>query len=364
MHEISHAIGRHLERRESRIKKIWDICADGVVNEELKERAWDLPRPCVEGQEYKGKSVEQCYKEKLKEMGEQKEGGSWEPRLGQGEDSDADESGSSEEKGIGSEGILDDHEASEKLLKKYSKEELEEAINKGIRGAVWKYEEARKDGTIRSFADSFGLSGSEPAEVREEVIRTVAVRFNFPALLRKEVLGALEVNQSWERPHIISSSVGKYLPNTNHHKKRVVIFIDVSGSIDSKEASQFISLIREILRTRGDDVEAWYGQADDRVLLFKKLKTGEKVENIARRGGGGTDFRPAFNIVKQKNIRPNLFIYFTDGNGAYPTDSMPYKVIWVVEEGNYKMLSNMLKEEMRKIGKPLIFRESDLRRRE
>ena len=56
-----------------------------------------------------------------------------------------------------------------------------------------------------------------------------------------------------------------------------------------------------------------------------------KVSVIEKLDNGGTDFRPAFNLIKEKyhdNI--DLFIYFTDGYGHYPENPPRYPVLWIL----------------------------------
>lgn len=53
----------------------------------------------------------------------------------------------------------------------------------------------------------------------------------------------------------------------------------------------------------------------------------------AAKGGGGTDFRPAFNAIADLKPKPDLVIFATDGIGDYPTESPAADVIWLVVPG-------------------------------
>jgi predicted metal-dependent peptidase len=48
------------------------------------------------------------------------------------------------------------------------------------------------------------------------------------------------------------------------------------------------------------------------------------------KGGGGTNFIPAFEKVEELGIRPDCLIFFTDGYGTFPTEPPPYPVVWVM----------------------------------
>ena len=48
-------------------------------------------------------------------------------------------------------------------------------------------------------------------------------------------------------------------------------------------------------------------------------------------GGGGTDFRPVFTWADQQDRAPDLLIYFTDADGAFPPVPPYYPVLWLIK---------------------------------
>ena len=61
------------------------------------------------------------------------------------------------------------------------------------------------------------------------------------------------------------------------------------------------------------------------------------VKDFTLMGGGGTDFRPAFEHVEEEMYNDvKLLMYLTDGYGAAPEKSPPYPVLWVLCEGGVK----------------------------
>ena len=131
------------------------------------------------------------------------------------------------------------------------------------------------------------------------------------------------------------------LPRLRTNTLKLGIAIDTSGSIGDSELSVFlaemgrlISVIWYGLRFSGTLVlttdEAYYSQPippiPTRVSVIKKLQTG------------GTDFRPAFDLIKEQyhdNI--DLLIYFTDGYGTYPKTPPKYPVLWVLTTSPEKL---------------------------
>jgi predicted metal-dependent peptidase len=53
--------------------------------------------------------------------------------------------------------------------------------------------------------------------------------------------------------------------------------------------------------------------------------------DIDIRGGGGTNFRPAFEWVADQDSAPDLLMYFTDAAGLFPQVEPMYPVLWLVK---------------------------------
>ena len=49
--------------------------------------------------------------------------------------------------------------------------------------------------------------------------------------------------------------------------------------------------------------------------------------------GGGTDFTPVFEYIRDHHLTPNVLIYFTDGDGSCPKTKPPYPVLWMLTRG-------------------------------
>ena len=49
-------------------------------------------------------------------------------------------------------------------------------------------------------------------------------------------------------------------------------------------------------------------------------------------GGGGTDFTPVFEYIKGKRIRPDVLLFFTDGDGSCHQANPGYPVLWLLTE--------------------------------
>jgi len=73
------------------------------------------------------------------------------------------------------------------------------------------------------------------------------------------------------------------------------------------------------------------------ICIHTRKELDEYKENFEVKGFGGTDFRPAFEyvnaLIEQKKFnRLNGMLYFTDGNGIYPSKKPPFQVAFIFVE--------------------------------
>lgn len=125
----------------------------------------------------------------------------------------------------------------------------------------------------------------------------------------------------------------------------VVVGFDTSGSVSPNEAQMYLGEMTEILQEIRPK-ELWVIPCDARVYRPVKLKTVEELKNAYRKGfggGGGTDFRPVFDWVIDKSIRPEVLVFCTDMYGTFPRFTPPYPVIWVSTGGTSAPFGKVIK---------------------
>jgi len=119
---------------------------------------------------------------------------------------------------------------------------------------------------------------------------------------------------------------GIRLPGVQKCSTQVVAAIDTSGSISRTELTQFMTELEQLKRVVTD---LYVYVCDAEVHEFYHNPTFP----VKVSGGGGTDFRPIFENVKERRLNPAILVYFTDGYGAFPEKAPPYPTLWVVVEG-------------------------------
>lgn len=129
--------------------------------------------------------------------------------------------------------------------------------------------------------------------------------------------------------------------------KEFVIALDTSGSVQGRTVQTFVQKTYNILKQTENfftRINVHIIQCDAAVQEDHKITTPEEFEQYIRtmtlRGFGGTDFRPVFTYVDQliedhefENLKG--LIYFTDGQGVYPTKKPEYDTAFVFLDEDY-----------------------------
>jgi predicted metal-dependent peptidase len=213
--------------------------------------------------------------------------------------------------------------------------------------------EGRSDGemerTIREVAEEVqsrikaqGI-GSVPGHLRrwaDEALKPPKVpwRAKLAQLARRAVAwrpGA--VDHRYDGPSRRQAGIGfgvgrPVLPRLRSPVPRVAIVVDTSGSMGSKEIIECLTEAQGIVEAVGADVE--FCACDARV---HELRPVANVRDMAKllKGGGGTDFRPAFEALSKKRPRPEVIVFATDGYGPAPEVAPAgMRTIWLLVGGN------------------------------
>ena len=125
---------------------------------------------------------------------------------------------------------------------------------------------------------------------------------------------------------------GLYLENLEGERVDVFCCIDTSASISDSEINKFMGEVNGILNSYPNiNFKLWY--ADHNCYGPYKI---DSLKNIPRpQGGGGTDFEPFFDSVREneKEYREGVSIYLTDGYGYFPEKEPEIPVLWVIVPG-------------------------------
>ena len=107
----------------------------------------------------------------------------------------------------------------------------------------------------------------------------------------------------------------------------VVVVVDTSGSIGQREIDYFLTEVGGIIADVNPK-RLFLVWCDAQVAGYEEIDDRTDLKRLKPRGGGGTDFRPPFQWVKDMQLEPDALVYLTDLYGAFPNEPAPYPVIW------------------------------------
>lgn len=110
----------------------------------------------------------------------------------------------------------------------------------------------------------------------------------------------------------------------------VLFILDTSGSMSARQMRDGVDEAVAILSQLGID-EGFFCQVDAAVAEEpRKITLSELSQAIEFKGRGGTDFGPGFRAAMKMFPRPDILIYFTDGDGYAPRTPCPIPTIWAI----------------------------------
>ena len=131
--------------------------------------------------------------------------------------------------------------------------------------------------------------------------------------------------------------------------EELVIAIDTSASCSRETVQHFLGETYAILSERENffhKMKVYILQCDcflQKVdVIHSEEEWKEYADQVVIQGRGGTDFRPVFQFVREKQRKKELenlraLIYFTDGDGIYPRQKPDYETAFVFLERSEKM---------------------------
>ncbi len=111
------------------------------------------------------------------------------------------------------------------------------------------------------------------------------------------------------------------------HKAKIVVALDISGSISDEEFLQAIKEVFNIVKNYRHEIEIV--ECDSEIRRVYKVRSAQDVKDRLHIRGG-TRFSPVFEYANAQKI--DLLVYFTDGKGEERLQSIPrgYKTLWVI----------------------------------
>lgn len=175
--------------------------------------------------------------------------------------------------------------------------------------------------------------GHEPGGIERPLAQARQSEHDWRAILRDFIAATNPSDYRWAPPNRRFVSSRLYLPSVERSGVgEIVIVVDTSGSIGTKELEQFAGEVNAIIdEAQPESVRVIY--CDAAVQAVEEFGPSEPIK-LSPKGGGGTDFVPPFKWVEESGILPKCLVYLTDlccNSFPEPPD---YPVLWVT--GSHK----------------------------
>ncbi len=139
--------------------------------------------------------------------------------------------------------------------------------------------------------------------------------------------------RSWKRPNRRFGEVQK--GKLSDRTVSISLAVDTSGSVSDEELKMFTTEMKAIKACYKSTMTVMECDAEiQKTYQLNKFKPVQK--NF--KGRGGTMFKPVFEYIKEKKIKTDLLIFFTDLDGDQDQcKKPPYPVLWVATVPTRKM---------------------------
>tara|TARA_R100000700_G_C3170821_1_gene145432 strand:+ start:716 stop:1888 length:1173 start_codon:yes stop_codon:yes gene_type:complete len=216
-------------------------------------------------------------------------------------------------------GILDQMDGNSQYCHKHWKEvtELPEAAKKLVQK---QYEHQMKQ-TAEEIQKKHGTLPGELAEIIEKLFKIEPPKFNWKQYLKRFINNASKIYTKKLRRKYnkrYSGNPGLKIKHRNH----VLVGVDTSGSVSSKELVEFMNELVHMHRTGNKITVAQFDTELTSVEEFNPKKHWEI------KGRGGTCFQAVTDHYNDPKNRYSAFICLTDGEAPNP-DNCPKNALWV-----------------------------------
>ena len=301
VHEVMHNALSHPFRRGGRDPQRWNIACDLVVNPLLLETGFVLPPLCLLPGEGAyaglpiGKSADEYYG--LLDI----------PHV----DPDNDDSQPNPDPG-GCGGVKEPDQGDPSLGESMA--------------AQWQVAVVQAEQIAKS-------RGELPSGLQRTVSAIQHPPIDWREVLRTFVAASARNDYSWSRPNRRFLWQGLYLPGLHSEELgEIIIAIDTSGSVGTRELGQFTSEVNAILGTFDCTATVLYHDTD--IQHVQTWRSSDGPLSLEPIGGGGTSHRCIFDWIDQEAMTPACIICLTDLQTRFPQLTPVTPVLWAVIGNN------------------------------
>ena len=171
--------------------------------------------------------------------------------------------------------------------------------------------------------------GKLPGSLKRFIQEMVTPKADWRSVMSRFVTEQAKDDYSYAHLNRKWASLGIYLPGLYSERMgEVDVGVDTSGSISDAVLAAFVGHTNEVKnQMRPTLMRMIY--CDAAVNHVDEFEEHDEITPTPC-GGGGTDFRPVFDLIETEQWEPKCAMYLTDGYGPFPKNPPPYPVLWLM----------------------------------
>jgi predicted metal-dependent peptidase len=287
-HEVMHVAHMHHLRRQRRLPGRWNKAADYAINGILVEAGVSLPDNGCFNDAWKEFSAEHIYN------------------------------------------LMDDSDDEESIFVVWNFGAIEDAPGSEDPTVREVMEQDMRQDVLQAI-NAAKIMGKMPAGLDRLIDSIRESKMPWRQILARFFRATSTGDYTWLRPHRRWLAHDMIFPSLHSDALGpLAIGIDTSGSIAQEELNSFFGCVNGILKqTKPESVHVIFCDAEvGSVQVFRPTEYPISANKFKPMGGGGTDFRPVFDYIKEKDLHPCAVLYLTDMMGSFPEKAPKYPVIW------------------------------------
>ena len=303
---VMHAAMQHVGRKKYRNNEKWNEACDLSIRPLVHQYFKQHPALMAQDGRFPDKAAEEIYE--LLETQEQKQKGKGQGGKGKPEGQEKGENGAGEQPG----GMVDPDPQDQ--------EEAEAAAKQWARSVSNAMEKATK-------------AGNMPGNIKRLIEELLpADKLDWRDIIRDMSRDAKSKNaRSWSRANRRRNGQDgePVMPGfADDNIYNLVICFDVSGSVSQEMLRNMKS---EVASVMDQDLinQATLIAVDTRPQSIEVVTNGDGVANWHPKGGGGTDFRSAMQLIKEEYGQSIGLLFLTDLETSSFGEEPPFPVVWV-----------------------------------
>ena len=315
LHEVMHNVYNHGIRLGFRDHTTWNEAGDYVINDDLIQRGFKMPKDGLHDVGYRGMSADEIYEDLIskKDKGQSNAPAPWQDIKAPPDSQQGD--GTPDPNGNGQGG---------------------QGQNQGLGGVqaptAQEVEDHNKN-LLTQATQASQMSGDKAGTVPGSLERTLEEmlkpKLPWNKILAKFLFSLNKNDYSWRKPNRRFISQGIIMPSLHSEGVgRIDFAVDTSGSVSESDFNRFISEIGYVFKTFNPK-EIGVMQFDSVLQSNDKCCSVQDFLKIKFSGGGGTRIEPVLEVFKDNDAK--ALIILTDGYLYHGEELDPKKpVIWCI----------------------------------